>query len=350
MLSALSGVESLSNHPFSVDVVLGSLLQQPSSKMIDKSIGMGPIRGGSLGARSLWRQRAGLIGGLLLLLLAAACSGGGSPAPTSTPPQSNPEVGAVVFTTDLAVGANRVVFGLIDRDGLPVRTQEAQVQALYLLPDQSTEEVRDTATARFMQWPTGQQGVFSTRIEFDTAGFWQLEVITTRDDGTPVRARGALQVKERAATPAIGDPAPRSSTPTLDDVSDLATISSANPPDPDLYRLSIDEALDAGKPLVVVFATPAFCVSATCGPQVEVISEVKERHQGQANFIHVEVFENPHLIQGGRPAGGVVPAVEEWGLPTEPWTFIIDNEGLVRAKFEQFTTAEEIEAALGEVP
>ena len=35
-----------------------------------------------------------------------------------------------------------------------------------------------------------------------------------------------------------------------------------------------------------------------------------------------------------------------WNLATEPWTVIIDDEGRVRAKFEQFTTAEEIEAAL----
>jgi hypothetical protein len=138
-------------------------------------------------------------------------------------------------------------------------------------------------------------------------------------------------------------------TPTARDVDDLSRITTDNPPDPDLYQLSIHEALEAGKPLVVVFATPAFCVSATCGPQVEMVSQVKERHLGEANFIHVEVFENPHLIQGGRPTGGLAPAVEEWGLLTEPWTFVIDREGKVHAKFEQFTPAEEIEEALREV-
>ena len=76
------------------------------------------------------------------------------------------------------------------------------------------------------------------------------------------------------------------------------------------------------------------------------VSQVKERYRDQANFIHVEVFEDPHLIQGGRPGGGLVAAVEEWGMPTEPWTFVVDREGRVRAKFEQFTPAEEIEAAL----
>ena len=48
----------------------------------------------------------------------------------------------------------------------------------------------------------------------------------------------------------------------------------------------------------------------------------------------------------GGVVGGVVATVEEWGLPTEPWTFVVDREGRVQAKFEQFTPAEEIEAAL----
>ena len=135
-------------------------------------------------------------------------------------------------------------------------------------------------------------------------------------------------------------------TPTSADGEDLRTITSASDPDPDLYKLSIHQALLEEKPLVVVFATPAFCVSATCGPQVEMVSQVKERYRDQANFIHVEVFKDPHLIQGRSPGGGLVAAVEEWGLPTEPWTFVVDRDGRVRAKFEQFTPAEEIEAVL----
>jgi peroxiredoxin len=138
-------------------------------------------------------------------------------------------------------------------------------------------------------------------------------------------------------------------TPTLAGVEDLATITSSPVPDPDLYRLSIDQALEAGKPLVVVFATPAYCKTATCGPQVQVVSQLKDRFSDQANFIHVEVFENPHLIEAGRPAGGFVPAVGEWNLPTEPWTFVLDGAGRVRAKFEVFTTAQELARALEEV-
>ena len=130
---------------------------------------------------------------------------------------------------------------------------------------------------------------------------------------------------------------------------DLATITSSANADPELYRLSIHEALAEDKPLVVVFATPAFCVSAACGPQVEVISQLKDRFPDEANFIHVEVFKDPHLIEGGRPSGGFVPAVAEWNLPTEPWTFIIDKNGLVHSKFEAFSALEELETSLREL-
>ena len=58
------------------------------------------------------------------------------------------------------------------------------------------------------------------------------------------------------------------------------------------------------------------------------------------------------------PAGGFVPRNEcgtnkgrtsliftGWNLPSEPWTFIVDGEGLVYAKFEGFATGDELEKA-----
>ena len=254
-----------------------------------------------------------------------------------------------MVTTDLTLGVNRVAFAIVDRNGLPLRSEEAKVRAVYLPPGETAGEVRDSATATFRRWPTGAQGVFSTKLKFDTAGFWQLEVDTTTPEGKGVTARGALQVTPESQTPGIGHLAPASVTPTGDDVDNLATITTSANPDPDLYRLSVHEALQAGKPLVVVFATPAFCVTAACGPQVAVVSQLKEQFLDRVNFIHVEVVKDPHLLQGGRPSAEFVAAVTEWGLPTEPWTFIVDKDGLVRAKFEAFATLEELSDSLGKV-
>lgn len=293
----------------------------------------------------------GILGGLLLLLAVACSTGPTATSITNVPPvQNGPEYGAIVITTDLSLGTNRVVFGLVNREGMPVRSQKAQVRALLLPPGNAPGVERASGIAEFKQWPAGPQGVFSINLDFDEVGFWQLEASTTSPNGASVVAHGAFQIKEKSDTPSLGDPAPASVTLTGDDVDDLAKITSSKQPDPDLYNLSVQQALTTGKPLVVVFATPAFCVSATCGPQVEVLSGVKDKFSGKANFIHVEVFKDPHLIQGSRPpADSTVPAVDDWNLPSEPWTFIIDKEGKVHAKFEQFTTGQEIESALKEV-
>lgn len=38
--------------------------------------------------------------------------------------------------------------------------------------------------------------------------------------------------------------------------------------------------------------------------------------------------------------------VEEWNLPTEPWVFVVSEEGHVLARFEGLVSSEEVEAAI----
>ena len=155
-------------------------------------------------------------------------------------------------------------------------------------------------------------------------------------------------MKETSATPALGSAAPRSRNKTSRDVGKLGDLTTDTDPDFDLYAKTIAEALDEGKPLVVSFATPAYCRTATCGPQLETIKQLKTTHSGRVNFIHVEVYDNPPEIrESGIAAARLSPILAEWGLPTEPWTFVIDAEGIVRAKYEGYVSAEELGAAIG---
>ena len=286
---------------------------------------------------------------VLLLLLAACSSGSDEPIISSEQQAGGPDYSAIIISTDMAVGQNRLMFGIIDRDGMPAPAESSDVAAYFLVPGEDARELKDSVTARFVSWPSAVGGVFVAEVNLDTAGDYAIDVNFSLIDGRPVFAQARFTVKETASTPAIGAPAPASVTHTAARADDISHITSSPEPDLDLYQYSIHEALQQKKPLVVVFATPAFCVSATCGPQVAELSKVKEKLGDRANYIHVEVFENPHLLEGARPSGGLVAAVDEWGLPTEPWTFIINSQGLVHAKFEQFTTAEEIEAKLLEL-
>ena len=69
-----------------------------------------------------------------------------------------------------------------------------------------------------------------------------------------------------------------------------------------------------------------------------------EKYKDRVIFIHVE----PYYLDKARSGEGLVPipVMEEWGLQTEPWIFIVDTEGKVGAKVEAFVMMDEIEAAL----
>jgi peroxiredoxin len=108
-----------------------------------------------------------------------------------------------------------------------------------------------------------------------------------------------------------------------------------------LHALSIADALaPAQKPLVVLFATPALCTSATCAPELEAVQQLHSNYTEHANFIHVEIYQAPFDQQR------TAKTVDEWHLPSDPWTFIVDKTGIVRDRFEGAAPIEELEPAL----
>ena len=111
--------------------------------------------------------------------------------------------------------------------------------------------------------------------------------------------------------------------------------------------MAVAGALAGGKPLVIAFATPAFCESRTCGPVMDsVMDPLYEKHKDEAVFIHIEPYKLKELREGA----GLIPvkAAEEWRLQTEPWIFVVDRAGKGSAKFEGIIALDEVEAALAE--
>ena len=297
--------------------------------------------------------------GIALIVAAVACSSTPEAAtpeltalvqPTAvvtTNPASAVQVRVALASTDLAVGANRLVFGVLDGAG-PVRAPDVKARFVYVDGDASA--VLFEAEARFVEWPGGSSGAYVIDgLEFDSAGRWGMIVDGVTDDGTALVGQSGLVVNQESSSPAVGSPAPRSTSKTFSDVADLSELTTSPTPDPSLYELSIADAIGGGQTTVVTFATPAFCQTATCGPQVEVLSSLRLRHT-ESTFIHVEVYDNPDEIDGDLSRARISPLMEEWGLMTEPFTFVIDAEGQIAAKFEGFVTEEELESALLRLP
>ena len=292
----------------------------------------------------------------LLLLLLAACGTDATPASTTVPTQSLPEAPTpasaaaelrlLLASTDLAVGANRVVFAVVASGSGPVRQPDGvRVQTFYLAPT-GQEGPIETVAPTYRDWGERGRGAYTVRLDFDRAGDWGLGVSVREPDGAVSSASARVAVREQSLTPALGAPAPLTQSKTLADTPSMDELTTDPQPDLDLYRLSIADAVASGEPLVVAFSTPAYCTTATCGPQLDVVKRLSDRHADRANFVHVEVYDNPHEIQGDLSNARIAPAVTEWGLPSEPWTFVIDANGLVAAKFEGFATRDELEQAL----
>lgn len=287
---------------------------------------------------------------LALLLGVAGCSSASESEPAQGTPGAPPSlpdpISVAVASTDLAVGDNRVVFGLIRQGKGPVKDARVSVET-FLLTDSGPDGPRQTLAADFQVWPGGSGGVYVANLTFDETGEWGLGLRLNSPDGSETQAGTRVQVKSESATPALGASAPRSQNKTARDVGELSELTTDSDPDPELYAKTIAEALEEHVPLVVSFATPAYCKTATCGPQVDAIKQLKTTHSDSVNFLHVEVYDNPPEIrENGIASAKLSPTLAEWGLPTEPWTFVIDADGNVRAKYEGYVTLEELEGAI----
>jgi hypothetical protein len=160
--------------------------------------------------------------------------------------------------------------------------------------------------------------------------------------GAKIQAIGNLDVKTRSDSLAVGAKAPASATPTLASAHGaVSTLTTRVPPDRALLRYSIAESLAAHSPFVVTFATPRYCTSRTCGPVVDIVDYVRRRlGSSPVRFIHVEVFTR------NRPALGYNRWMRQWGLQSEPWTFLVGRDGRIKAKFEGSVSANELESAI----
>ena len=272
---------------------------------------------------------------------ATALAGGDAPAETTT-------VRITLATTDLGVGPNRLGFGLVDVDSGPIREADVLVSTFYL-GDGRQEGPIQTARAVWRRWPIGQVGLYTANFDFDRAGAWGIAANYVDHLGSDVTVSAGIEVRQKSATPAIGERPPASVTKLSRHFEDIGDMTSDPEPDEELYAITVAEGLNAGKPLVVAFSTPAFCHTATCGPQLDVIKELKDYYYRDVNFIHVEVYDKPAEIEGHLANAPLAQAMIDWALPTEPWTFVMDADGKVAAKFEAFATKDELEAALDAV-
>jgi len=315
------------------------------------------------------RGRTGLAV-LIASILMAACTATTTPAPTGPPSSSSagapgsapgpsgsasgPTRIPLLLDVQDPVGTTRVLFGMLDQKNDSIGAPDLTVGVAFYDAAKSSTTPVATDPATFIWAIPDERGIYEVTTTFGEAGDWIAEFTSTKA-GVTERTRVQFQVAATSATPIIGAPAPDTVTPTLSDVGgDVKQVSTDTSPDLDFYRVSVHDALARHTPFVLVFATPAFCQSKVCGPTLDAIKAIAKGEPGMT-FINVEpykmTFTDGHLQPVLDAQGYLQPTdvTTAWGLPTEPWIFVVDRNGTVRGSWSTVVSATELTAAIDSV-
>jgi len=287
--------------------------------------------------------------GLAACFIAAGCGGSSSAkeepeAPTLEALWRAPgeDVAITPGSTDFGPGRVRLTFLIIDGQGGVVTRPTARIWIARGLEERPFAQTTARSEAIGVEGsdPADATEIFVTNLQLPKPGtYW---VLAEPVGGRKVQAVGTVVVKQRTAAPDVGDRVPASETPTLASTGDdLAALTTSKVPDLELYRKSIADSVRDKWRFVVVFATPKYCTSRTCGPVVDVVSTVRRKHETSGlRFIHVEIYED------NDPAKGANRWVDEWKLPSEPWVFLVGEDGNVRDRFEGTVSVRELDASV----
>ena len=267
----------------------------------------------------------------------------------------------LITTSELVVGRNRLAFGLLKAnkllEGADVQLHvygiegnqaslvaeiNAPYRPVHIMEQSQSVHRHSDGTQHIHTAATDVRGLYVTQLNFSRPGLWGLEISASEKGGLSDVARTTVTVLNAPHTPAVGSPAPRSRNLIASDVKNLREIDTSLRPDPRLHQVRMADAIAQGKPQLIVFATPQFCTSRMCGPVVDIVRTLLPIYGKRVAFIHQEIWQDFAEKK-------MFSTVEQWRLDTEPWVFLVDGKGIIRAKFEGLMTMGEIESALQQI-
>ncbi len=260
----------------------------------------------------------------------------------------------VVMSSLVTGGYNRFLFNVYDASYRQLAAPELDSRVDFYALERDPETPAWRTGATYLSSGLGR-GLYRTEVEFDCIGEWGAEVFVEGPDGDWLTERLRFAVNPQGSTPAIGAAAPLSDSLTAATAQEMALITTDPNPYLPAYDKSVAETVTSGKPSFVFFATPAFCQTGVCGPTVELVKGVAKEYPDTLEYVNVEPYQLHMTENGLQPLlsedGQLQPvdAALEWGIPVEPYLFLLDAEGNVFAKFEGVVGGDELRAAVEDV-
>ncbi len=288
--------------------------------------------------------------------------------PDSAQPSASDELSVAIASFDISVGDDRRIlaglftpeqellgFGTVRMQLGPLQedgsvTAASDVTATWL-PVPGMEPEGEGTAPRLLVGESGT-GVYQASVDLTEPGTWGVRVIAELDNGDVLTGQTIFNVLDEPLVATPGQPAPTLDAPTLADVDagvlpahavDSRAGSNGEIPYPHLHDMRLSDAIDAGRPAVVVIATPVYCVSRFCGPLTDVIAELAHDYADEAEFIHIEVWRDFNEQQLNDAAAAWIQT-EIGG--NEPWVFLVDSDGVVQARWDNVLDLADLTAAL----
>jgi hypothetical protein len=260
----------------------------------------------------------------------------------------------VVMSSLVSVGRNRFLYNVLDPGYRQLAAPEVASRVDFYALERDAGVPAARAGASYLSSGLGR-GLYRTQVDFDCIGEWGAEVFIQGADGSWKSERLRFAVHPSGSTPAIGEPVPLSDSLTAQAPGEVARISTDQNPYAAAYDKTVAETVTSGRPSLVFFATPAFCQTGFCGPTVELVKAVAREHEGEVEFVNVEPYELHMTENGLQPLldeDGQLQPVEaalDYGIPVEPYLFVVDAGGNAFAKFEGVVGGDELRAAIADV-
>lgn len=294
---------------------------------------------------------AGLVAALVPACRPARPGTGPPPAPTGHPSLGDLGRGAervelLPGRGSLATGGDLFTFGLLVppntfiQDGAPTVWEAVDREGPSLGPFPATWYRFTGYRLTHDRTPhTYLPGFYAAQVETPRSGRWDVAVVLDTGDRRGYGI-GRIRVEDHPVA-AVGTRATSVPTPVATTPQELAHICSREPPCP-MHVISLDDALDSGRPTVLVFSAPLLCDSRMCGTVTDEVLLVRRgTPRGAANFVHVDIYPPPHTDETN-PAEPFV----DWGFTSDPWTIVIDGDGIIRGRFEGPVVAPLVSRAL----
>jgi hypothetical protein len=268
---------------------------------------------------------------------------------TRYPAQLSLGIGASVMRQ----GANRVPFVVLDKGARPVsnaavalytvRSDGSHVRGPYVATETPFGVTAPYLSKTTSADTTSAKAFYVAHIQFHGKPPQGVFALVRMDGRLVAASPSPLGVKGSLAPPPDeGQRAVPIHTLTVHDVKKVSDITTRVPPDTNLLQDDFATVL-GHKPIVLIFATPALCQSRVCGPVVDVAEQVRASFGDKVAFIHQEIYKDNQVDKGLRPQ------LLKWRLESEPWTFVIDRNGVITARIEGAVSVGELKSLVAKV-